>query len=266
MSLKRSTSRAGFTLIELLVVISLIALLIALLLPALQLARDTARSAACLSNLRQADIGTRTYSLDYSEDFPMYRVRGGGIRLWTWYIARGWSTGVSEQPNQPLFVSGQVIICPSNEFYGSDVKIPDRSSNQNNNNVGYGHFRAWGNSSQSKFRDGFQKAASVSNGSFVFQNFDRVPTPPSDTIRLADSLTTHPSTRGRGGHMLASFTDLVTNRDWGSRIHLLHPNESANTMFYDGHAANLTADRIRNETESAIRHYFDSNNVSLTLP
>jgi prepilin-type N-terminal cleavage/methylation domain-containing protein len=44
--------RAAFTLVELLVVVGVIAVLLALLMPALGRARDHARRAACLSNLR----------------------------------------------------------------------------------------------------------------------------------------------------------------------------------------------------------------------
>lgn len=56
--------KAAFTLIELLVVISIIALLVAILLPALSSARDSAKNAQCLGNVRQLGVSMRAYAYE----------------------------------------------------------------------------------------------------------------------------------------------------------------------------------------------------------
>ena len=68
--------RLAFTLIELLVVIAIIAILAAILFPVFAQAREKARQAACLSNLKQVGIGLMMYLQDHDERMvPNYTYR-----------------------------------------------------------------------------------------------------------------------------------------------------------------------------------------------
>ena len=61
----------GFTLIELLVVVAIIALLVSILLPALGKARELARQAVCMANLRGIGQAIAMYKHGNNDCFPV---------------------------------------------------------------------------------------------------------------------------------------------------------------------------------------------------
>ena len=95
-----TTRRPGFTLIELLVVIAIISLLAAILFPVFARAREQARKATCLSNLKQVGVAVAMYAQDYDGGYPNTGdpwLRVG--RRWRWPIMPYLSIGQREGTN-----------------------------------------------------------------------------------------------------------------------------------------------------------------------
>ena len=106
-------SRRAFTLIELLVVIAIIAVLAALLLPALGRAKESARSAACASNIRQIGIASSLYSLDATGNFPSFR-------NWLYTKPGDLTTGRLF----PYLKSKPVYLCPTDKLELASKRRP----------------------------------------------------------------------------------------------------------------------------------------------
>ncbi len=68
----------SFTLIELLVVIAIIGILAGMLLPALARAKEQARRAECINNLKNIGTGIMIYSESAEGFFPYYEAGSGG--------------------------------------------------------------------------------------------------------------------------------------------------------------------------------------------
>ena len=78
----------GFTLIELLAVIAIISLLVSILLPSLKKARDFAKTAVCLSQMKQQGLAIPMYRMDNDDRWPpLITVNDGGL----WWVSNGTS-------------------------------------------------------------------------------------------------------------------------------------------------------------------------------
>jgi prepilin-type N-terminal cleavage/methylation domain-containing protein/prepilin-type processing-associated H-X9-DG protein len=108
--IKSHRSRA-FTLIELLVVVAIIAILSAILFPVFARARENARRASCMSNLKQMGLGMMMYVQDYDETFPDRYYENSETTQYWWILL------------QPYTKSEQLFQCPSSPFSRSTTAI-----------------------------------------------------------------------------------------------------------------------------------------------
>ena len=82
-------NRTGFTVLELLVVVGIVVLLGALLFPALQSAAKRARSAGCLSSLKQLYIGATQFAAENNGTIPctVLDVSSGDYDFWSYRVS-----------------------------------------------------------------------------------------------------------------------------------------------------------------------------------
>jgi prepilin-type N-terminal cleavage/methylation domain-containing protein/prepilin-type processing-associated H-X9-DG protein len=257
MHFTRKTAR-GFTLIELLVVIAIIAIIAAILLPVLNMARERAQQAACLSNMRQWGLADNLYIDDNNNLYPFpryqsyassadqdnpqwltipgYHRSGEGDDVWF----NALPAYVSAQPlwqvsynNAPLFYNFKSIIyCPTAISQG--IVPPDSQAATEKYDMIPGQRPLFGYAMNSKYlayeqissaQDTILKASLVKHPSY-FVLFSEVRNRSAEAPFYGSSANT-----GAGNQLL-----LATPHGYTTRFSSRH-NQGGQIAFGDGHAA-----------------------------
>jgi prepilin-type N-terminal cleavage/methylation domain-containing protein len=105
----------AFTLIEVLVVVAVIAVLLGVLLPALAGAREAARGARCLSNLRQQVMACRAYADENKGKGPAIGQPYAALPNWA-LVVQAYAGREGATPGE-LYSRESVLLCPTIDAY-----------------------------------------------------------------------------------------------------------------------------------------------------
>jgi prepilin-type N-terminal cleavage/methylation domain-containing protein len=119
----RTFGKNAFTLIELLVVIAIIAILAAMLLPALATAKEKAKRAQCMSNLRQTGLALQLYAGDNRDRLPAKDPNETSTANSLWDLPKSMGDALANvSATQSNNVYKKIFYCP-----GSFAKIVDQA-------------------------------------------------------------------------------------------------------------------------------------------
>jgi prepilin-type N-terminal cleavage/methylation domain-containing protein/prepilin-type processing-associated H-X9-DG protein len=196
----------GFTLIEILVVIAIIAILAAILFPVFARARENARRASCLSNIKNLGLAVMMYTQDYDERMPRTTTCGSAT------LETGKTTGSSCGDGQYLHL-WQHVIYP---YVKNPQAYLDASASV-----------TWDGSYTGHMAFGYNLGLSGT----ALAGIPR----PSETILIGDSFydgVSTSSTYSPNSYLLTPYSGDLPNASLPDARHL----DTFNMVYVDGHA------------------------------
>ncbi len=212
-----SSRSTAFTLVELLVVIAIIAILTAILFPVFARARENARRASCLSNLKQIGLAYLQYAGDYDERYPLASQPAAPT---------SWTNTV-----QPYVKNFQIFRCPNDNSQNWTTPLPGANFEQQGLRVSSYFMNLWiDGRRQYNSMASMQSPASViyaseSTDNLTRDNFFPVYWNPADPLNTPGAMTTFMQ------NMTFDSTKNITKE-----LALNRHGEGINNLYADGHA------------------------------
>lgn len=252
----------AFTLIELLVVIAIIAILAAMLLPALSKAKNKAKQAGCINNMRQVGIALVMYVDNYNQ-YP--------ANLWTpAYVPHPASRDIYVW--QPRILS---LMGKNRNAFNCPAALPQSywDTNLNNTLAGPSGNLVFGEDSLidryaileiSRFSIGYNDWGSVNNtqptlglggdvGSTVIK--DAMVRRPADMIALGDVRSDVPAANIDFNANLDPTDTSTYHTQWPCNRH----NYNTSILFVDGHVESIKRNTLMNKDDSSVGRWNNDN-------